>query len=544
MPRPRLTPHGIPAPSNLQSSSFATFGVTGGVDAFNDPWATEPGCSPNVSNFVLDRNGIIPRSGHTVFPGTVNQIVDDQHQGGIAVGKFYDGAGSRYLVAVSARSVLFYPNSTNTWSSLSALGVLDNGSSFPRLLAQSFKGAESLLVWAHGNGITGILSLASNTSTFYSPFTYFYSLTSKAKAVESMDQRLVWLNVSPPDTNQGSPTRLVWSARGNPLNYDVASGAGFETLPMNGKGTAVCAADEDILYVFTNTETWIGVKRLDAFAFDFTPISRSVGCVHSRTAIRTPYGVVFLGSDMMVYLLSGKEMRPIGVKVRSLLQEQNRSYAFNAITNGATWGMYNTADRRYELYFGQLGSSFFALFYQFDNDSWWPQEFGSVGMAGGTDGLDVLQGVTTNPSVSSREYRTVLFTSNGTAVYTDSILTNDFNSLKITAYWHSPVIRPMLDPNQTHVQEVWTAYNNLRRESDTSTLIPLSSGMSVRLTRDGFNYDSSPLSVSLVSSRISYTHTPVNSVGPYPQFMVQVADGGKPKFIGFGAKYRLGGMYQ
>src|SRR5690606_1541830 len=119
---------------------------------------------------------------------------------------------------------------------------------------------------------------AGSSTLTYSDFTFIDSLDSmkKARDVVATNDRLVFVNMERADGAR-FPTRVFWSARGDPRNYDINSEAGFEDL-MEMRGEVQAAVRwRDFLLLFTQHEIWRATPTLDAYAFRFDRIIDSLG---------------------------------------------------------------------------------------------------------------------------------------------------------------------------------------------------------------------------------------------------------------------------
>jgi hypothetical protein len=542
---PRLLRFGSPQPARPQQTLRQPIvEPVLGLDARAGPMDMQPGFTPDAQNFIKLGNQITPRSGLSAFT-TAFAIPGPA----LYAAELLDTEGQHYGFAASAQTLAWFPPGAS-WSTLSYIAGV--GSSTQTFDSSRYVGIQG----AHIYDITtdrNIAVLTNNrqfpvwfsvdtSNTTYSNFTEFASLASRARAVEAYDARLVWFNLA--SSASTFATRVMWSVRGAPKDYTIASGAGYEDLmDMRGAGTRLIT-DGDELVLFTDSEIWRARKRGDIYAFDFYPVVRNLGCTMPRTVVRTPAGIAFMGTDRQVYVLAGSELVPID-QTQGDREGRAKQYIREHITNASTiWAAYNAQTHNYELYFSALdGASIYptkALYFSLDNSSVWPQRF-AIPITAGFSILPHYEGLTWNQlkgtwdelvmswdeltQLDTKEPRVIAISSNGTPYALHPSADSDAGSV-LEARWRSHGLS--LDPasfDYAFLSEVWAEYTS---DSASST--------SAWISIDGGQTFTTPYEAALSASSNSVAYLPVRAHARGPQFEIRVTNG-KPRFSRF--RYRL-----
>lgn len=530
------TKHGFPASSAGQrKTAKAIFRPTLGLHAGDMPQDLPAGFTPEAQNFVTEQGAITPRSGLSRFGLAFGVPV-------LGADEMLDANGGQMAVAASATSLYHYHASNDSWSVLSYLPASTVSVTDP-------PSGQSNEYWQfaqiYDDTLNGYLGLASNGTNFvkffsvnasantYSDFTWIYNIgeTRSAKAIGVLADRVFLFN-STSSAGTKHPTRALWSARGLPRDFTQANGAGYEDLvDMKGEGTA-CVRYQDVFLLFTDREIWVAQPTLDDYAFRFYRVSDKVGCPFPRTAVSTPFGVVFVARDLDVYVAT-----PQGVVEPISKMEDGTSriasYLADGLVNASRmWAVYNAMKRRYELYYAHnsSGQGFpnRALYWSVDDKSWMPQRFAHE-LAAGCDMKDpgtltTWDGLTQTWDSYDRgwdsvtagdERRDVLaFSSAGTVYRMLSNQTTD-DGTAIDARWRSHGLSQGM--HQMHLSEVWLDYSAASASS-----------MSVWPTGDyGASFEA-PVGLSLASTE-RQKFVPLWVTGQNPQFELRVADGSQPK---------------
>lgn len=331
--------------------------------------------SPSCDNLILKDGGARPRPALISF--TTSIPVET-----IAGGELFDVFGNAVTAVVSANTISILPVVSGVWSILSRLGTtlsITSRDIVDMTYINDLANDINLGIIVNGVDTPKFFDVRADATT-WSDFTAASgganSLLSRARTVTVSDERLIFANTADTAPAGVFPTRIVWSVRGAPKNYTLASGAGFADLPeMRGQILRIIQ-DQEGFVILTNLEIWRARPRRDNFAFDFIRMTKELSCPFPDTAVSTPIGVVFLGSDFDVYAIQGSQIKPLGLDDRpddpGERVSRIQNFVEDNIGNGdAAWAVYNLNDRRYELHLDSAR----ALFYDVITGSWWPQTF-------------------------------------------------------------------------------------------------------------------------------------------------------------------------
>lgn len=436
----------------------------------------EPGYSPSMYNFVIDAGKLRPRSGISNYKGGVSGVDDAV----LHAWRMNDHVGNQYLLGASSNTLVVYDPTPDSWSTLSYQRPAGWASDQPAsgTSRSAWDGAwvydaasdRNIAALTNQDGIPLEMHLGASIAT-YSNLTDFRSLASKARAVCNADDRLVWWNCA--TSGNSYPTRVMWSARGLPKNYQIADGAGFrDLLDMTGVGTRVVTEREGIL-LFTDEEIWRGRIRRDAYVFDFYPIEKHFGAPFPRTVVSTPIGCVFLGKDLELYVVRGDEVQALGPAAAGEASRVQAWLGSEIIDTSRTWATYNALSRRYELYYAGTdsanGYASRALFYAINENAFLPQRL-NLELSAGAEyydsgdpllwselGADAWEEVATSwgdqfvPGVGSNIYG---FTSAGTGVRFYASATDDMG-VAFDTLWQSHAILGLDGARQLTLTESW-----------------------------------------------------------------------------------------
>jgi hypothetical protein len=533
---------------DAKSARVEVFTPTRGLHRGDAAQDLQPGYTPDASNFVVSGGGLTPRSGLSRWRTGSSQV------SGPAIGSFRvsDLTGFQYLIGASDRTISVHNPNDDSWTALSSHTTqsdVPSGTSreyWDSAYLYDAAADRNLAVLTNHKDVPKVFVIEPSVTT-YSNLTDFTSLASKARSVCAFDNRLVWFNMSTDSLAQ--PSRVLWSVRGQPRNYQLLDGAGFEDLlDMRGIGTRVIAEREGVV-LFSDEEIWRGRKRGDAYVFDFYPVSRNVGCPYPRTIVQTPLGTIFLSFDLELYLLQGDAVRPLGPqndgeasRIQLFLQE-------NLYDAERAWAVYNPAKVRYELFYtgseSAEGYPTRGLFYHLIEESFFPQTF-SHELPSGVEFKD--QGVpsTWDATVATWDevatswdeqvtagngYSVHPFSSAGTSYRFEDAQTDDDGS-RITAYWTSHAMNRDDQIRMERFTELWVEHKQASASSASVTFAP-------DLSFSGAETYNTALGAG------DYGRTLVTGFasGAAPHFKVQVTDGGTPKFMRFQAKLVEGGLY-
>lgn len=477
---PRRTKFGFPHQAGAQQSAERSvlFQPTRGLHTGLPEQLLGPGYTPAAQNWLIRDGFLDARSGLSVYQA--------YNLGGPALGgmEVEDVEGELAAVVASATTIAFLHPSANSWSELSyQRGSTLTADNLPSGTSRQYWDAaviydpsidENIAVLANDKDWCKWFTIASSQGT-YSDFTWTDELGSiqAAKSVVAIANRLVFFNVTQDDTTR-LPKRVMWSARGQPKNMQILSGAGFEDLvEMQGAGQRAITV-EDHMLLFTADQIWMARPTQDDYAFRFFKISDRIGCPYPNTIVATPTGTFFLTRSLDPYFVRGTELVAAGDDGRG----NNRVHAFleDAITEPErAWATYNAVERRVELYFSTQNSAEGfprqALFYDLDSDTWMPQVYDrelSYGFdfedPGTTTTWGDLAGITWGSlaqtwggfGIGSSNRFTTLFASTGTAYRVLNEQYTDDGTAILARFRSHPL---QVAPNtQEHVSEIWIDY--------------------------------------------------------------------------------------
>ncbi len=370
----KQTKFGFPQRHRKQRRTVAQGRFADGVHTGVTPTLVGP-YSPSCDNLIIKDSAAQPRSGLSSF--TTSVPVET-----IKGAEMFDVFGNAVTTTVSANTISILPVVSGVWSTLSRLGTtlsITSRDIVDMTYVNDLANDINLGIIVNGVDTPKFFDVRADATT-WSDFTAASgganSLLSRARTVTVADERLVFANTADTAPAGVFPTRIVWSVRGAPKNYTIASGAGFRDIPeMRGQILKIIQ-DQEGFIILTNLEIWRARPRRDNFAFDIFRLTKEISCPFPDTAVSTPIGVVFLGSDFDVYAIQGAQIKPLALDERpddpGERVSRIQNFVEDNIGNGdAAWATYNLNDRRYELHLDSAR----ALFYDVITGSWWPQTF-------------------------------------------------------------------------------------------------------------------------------------------------------------------------
>ena len=366
----KQTRFGFPQRHRQQRRTVAQGRFTAGVHTGINSTFVAP-YSPSCTNLILRNGGAFPRPGLQSFTTSIPTST-------IAGEELFDVFGSAIATVVSPTTISILPAVSGTWSTLSRTGTILSMTSrdiVDMTYVNDTSNDRNLAIITNAVDTPKFFELRAD-ATIWSDYTASYSLLSRARTVTVSDERLVFANTADTAPAGVFPTRIVWSVRGAPKNYTIASGAGFRDIPeMRGQILKIIQ-DQEGFVILTNLEIWRARPRRDNFAFDFIRLTKEISCPFPKTAVSSPIGVIFLGSDFDVYAIQGSQIKPLALDERpddpSERISRIKQFVTDNIGDGdATWATYNINDRRYELHL-PAGR---AVYYDVITGSWWPQTF-------------------------------------------------------------------------------------------------------------------------------------------------------------------------
>lgn len=341
------------------------------------------GATPGSDNYIMREGAIEPRPMLSVVSGNGSaQPFVDRVLGGREITSV---EGTRYPLVSGTTQLAYFANNLWSLASYVSAGGMDaapagstvdywdwtqiyDDVSENNIAVGAIGSRQSMYAWGAGSAIFSTLTGAPG-----------------AKAVTSFDNYLLAANVI--DADGGPfPQRIRWSDRGTPSNW-TGGLSGFEDLlSATGAITRLIPLESSVV-VFFEDEIWLGATAELPFTFRFTALDTSVGCPYPWTAVNTPRGIMFVGRDFQVYLLSkqGGAAQPIG-------QPLHRSVRDSIVQPERTFGVYDALRTQYQLYYSTGGAASLpqrAAYLQLDTGGWAPQSFH-------TDTLELTRGFGTN----------------------------------------------------------------------------------------------------------------------------------------------------
>lgn len=457
-----------------------------------------PGETPASQNWVLRDRYIQPRSGLSQYAtsGLTYAAVPTM----VAVAERVDRSQFLYTQYTSS--------ATSAWASSAV--IYDSAHSY----------ANNIL--AYTNWLSGAPQYVSVgfDATSASAITDIYSLASYARYAAAFDNRLMFFHTATASSSSITgvyPSRLMWSARGIPLNF--TDGGYQDVVAMQGGGTAIIA-EADRAVLLTEHEVWVARPRLDDFAFDIFNLEKSKGLpnAYERTAANTEAGTIWLGAGPQPYRLVNNQVRALGDKVRDLLVRNLRE-------TSVLWALQSPDEHLYALFYSDSSGSYAqnALFLRTDtitavsadrDDGCWFQQTFPFGIANGA----VLNGTMVLVSSAGTQYRLL------------SGQTNDAGTA-IDARWRSVMLRgPDIFPLEA-INDLWIEYRNDDASSATASLGVWTS------TDDGLTFQSEA-TVTLGTS-VDAAHAPVTPrAARQPMYEIRLADGSQPRIARLQASLR------
>lgn len=495
--------------------------ITFGLNTKIAPPDLPPGASPTMQNFLVRDGGIEPRYKLAQLGSNVLQDF------AIGAAEYSTTTGLRFPVAVSASTVAWFNSESQVWSSLSyvpnTVNSAPNGANTDFWDFCTFYHPtldENILVMTNGDNAAFEWDGASTTSS-----ALFSSLTNApvAKYVAAFDSRLLFAYIT--DGALTLPQRVIWTGRGLPESANqIASDGGFYDL-LDARGRIQrLVEDGPRILVFFEYEIWEGFRADYPFDLQFIPLDRTVGLTAPFSAVKTPNGVVFLGSDYKVYLLPhGGTPRAISDPIWASMRDEI-AYPERAV------GAYDLRLGEYQLFYpivSGTGRPQHSRHYNLNDQTWTAHTFGhdistvapvtlssSATSFGGLVGTFTQQTLTYIQMESLPGLRTVLVgTSAGTLAQFSSTATADLGT-SVDAQYLAHLGNASPDRRQ-YLKELWIDY----RADATSAL-------TIKVSRDfGQTFDDTYAVTLPTASPSAQTVVQVMESAVYPSVQFE-ADAG------------------
>jgi hypothetical protein len=525
-----------------------------GLDAGQAPQELSPGFTPESQNWIHVGGYLQPRSGISRYDNSFTL-------GDAALYAFeaFDVENRRYAIVASSDTLAILPASGTSWSALSYVAG-SSGQTASAVMNIGWHGDyiydiardENIAVLTNDRQLPKFLTLTPSVNTF-SDFTWVSSRFSHARSVTVVDNSLVWFNVS--TSTQQFPQRVEVSVRGEPSNYAQADGAVFEDImDMRGVGQRA-VADGDNVVLFTDQQIWRGRKTGDNYRFSYYCVNRTLGSPYPKTIASTPRGIMFLGGDLEMYLLSGDETIRLGPTYTKGPDQGDHSriqtYLQRRLMNGSlAWGAYNDRDNAYEMFYtsNETNTNLYPknrIGLYFDNMSFFESRF-SHELSAGCVIQDIEEAVTWDSipytwdqfnvpwdtaSLGPVARRHAVFSSSGTPYRFRSDQTSD-DGTAIQCNWRSHGLNQGDEFRFDQLHEVWIEYAS---DSNSSLSLMVSDTVGSSFI-DGY-------AANLSSSSHSVVMCPVHITAQSPVFELRLNDGSVPKISRLQARLRDAGAY-
>lgn len=218
-----------------------------------------------------------------------------------------------------------------------------------------------------------------------------------------------------------NPSRVFWSAIGDPTNWDPASftGAGFEDFdPDDGQAISSIGLVGPYLLVAKPRKLWILVDPATA---QVRRLSNNVGVIAHRSLASAAEGTYFLAEDRGVYVTDGSKLSPISDKIQPTIDSVQPGLRTQAA------GCYFDAHYYLSIPVGGVANDT-VLDYDATLQSWWKHSFGSNQWAvWHLNGIAALYSAKATAAIVDQAFVPNTFTDNGSAF-----------QWRWASAWHSP----------------------------------------------------------------------------------------------------------
>lgn len=538
----RTSLYGTPPPKPPQSDTTVLLvEPSAGYNSSQPMTDLQPGQTPYSRNLLYREGGMELRptlSQYTSTPKTVDYVT-----GGMAL---ISSVGTTYpVISGTTRFSQF----TGGWSLLSYVSSAGR-STPPSGTTKDYYD----FVQTYAANVDEMVAIAACQSyqtlfAYVAGATTFSSITSspRARYLAAVDNFVVAANVRDVGSGQSKYIqRVQWSDRGDPLAWVSSNDnlAGFEDLLAARGGITRLMTQGEQLVIFFDDEIWQGTRMTGATSFSFTPLDKTIGCPFTWTVCQTPLGIMFLGRDLMIYLLpkGGGVATPVGYPVRRHLQDR--------LDNApVAWSTYDQATNTFRLYYAALGGTGLpteAIWLNLGENAWAPQNYG-MNLTRGFPSLDqqIASGVSwtgmpvTWTSVSSTweqlagsaggvRATSAVGTSDGTMYYDSSNTMDD--QLPVTGTWRSQGLGADTPNHVKNLRTVRVDYNSKGM-----------SNLTIRASRDqGTTFDPAvAVQMTPTASELGATAF-VYTTALYPAIQVQTSDAGV-RIFRFWLELRQGG---
>lgn len=453
---------GFPPPENTGSNYTARLvPLTTGVNQTSAWPLLPPGSAQSMTNYLPLDGKLVPRSRLSSIHTTT--VLPSAYGMAELVYASSPGVATVWYSSTTLHARIASNGSISKASFVSAGGLgasdLETQSSWQYAPVYHATLGENMLVAAGGSYDTLVcLYQQGGTSTGQPVYSYLTSAP-KALSVCAFDNYLIAFNV---EGTGAFLTRVQWCVRGEPSNW-TGEGSGYEDLlEMRGNGTAVRGLSDGRVILFTDQETWYGLRAAYPAQFQFFPLDKSIGCPAPRTIAESTEGLLFLGSDWHLRRL------PIGGGASQIVVPQVREYLrrmpfVDAVLQ--TWGVFDPYTRLYHLFVETVSGVEGGVVVNVETGEVGFTEYqASLAPYAGT-ALGVI-----NTKAFSRNEGLLFANTSGIVSSTNSLISLDTAGglgSTVTSTWRSGPLAPDLPSNHKQVLEVNLDYRSTSRSTVT-----------------------------------------------------------------------------
>jgi hypothetical protein len=316
-----------------------------------------PGSSVSMTNFVPLNGVLIPRSrlsSMNTFSGTGWKSIAPLSSADLSVSALWaSGSTQHYLITPSNGSV-----SVASFVSAAGLGVAGLPSAVRYQYAPVYAAGinQNMLLAAQTGSYNTVLCLyQEGGSASGRPLYSYLTGAPKALAIATFDNYVLAWNIQ--QVGVQANTRIQWCTRGDPSNW-TGEGSGYEDLlAMRGWGSAVRDIGDNRVILFSDLETWYGVRAAYPAQFTFSPLDSSTGCPWPATIQECPEGLLYIASDFRLRLI-GRGATASQVIAPALGEILRRFVGRSSFPgSNATWAVFNPRTRLYYLFMGDNSGS-------------------------------------------------------------------------------------------------------------------------------------------------------------------------------------------
>lgn len=171
----------------------------------------------------------------------------------------------------------------------------------------------------------------------------------------------------------GVPQRVQWHIEGDPTDW-TGIGSGTQDLTdMNGYGTRIFPLEDEMILA-SSEEIWRGRSVGLPYVFSFTPVNRQIGMPYERATLQTPFGIIWLGRNFVVYRMVGEqitELTEVGQYMQAYLRD-------NLKAPDTAFFVYNQVLNQIRLFYSVMDNAYptRSIAYDIDDEVWTDESYG------------------------------------------------------------------------------------------------------------------------------------------------------------------------